>query len=357
MLRLSLLAVMVFCLTVSEPAHAGQPTVSNLVAQQQGGTEIVQITYNLAESGGLPCWIWVQVDRDNLGSWIVPVHALTGDVGAGILPGNGKTIHWNAGLDYDHQYIPITKVKVIAHSLLDGVPQDMVLVPAGTFTMGSSTVGGDAIPEHGIYLNEYWIDKYEVTNREYKVFCDATSREYPPDPSFAGMTNYFSNYPSYPVVNVYWADALAYAQWAGKRLPTEAEWERAAKGDTNNHIYPWGDNFNATIGGTIYHANTDQPGDSWPFTSPVGVFPTGVSPMGCYDMAGNVWEWTADYYSPSYYGSSPPNNPQGPETGTARVRRGGYAGSDHSFTRCSARNNFPPSSRSIYMGFRCARTP
>ncbi|MDP2322606.1 MAG: formylglycine-generating enzyme family protein [Gammaproteobacteria bacterium] len=339
------------------PARAGQPTVSNLVAQQQAGTEVVQITYNLSETEGLPCWIYVMVDRDNLGSWIVPVHALVGDVGPGILPGNGKTILWNAGADYDHQYIPITKVKVVAHSLVGGIPEDMVLVPAGSYTMGSSTVGGVAIPEHTVYLDAYWMDKYEVTNREYKVFCDATGRAYPPDPGFTGMINYFTNYPSYPVVMVYWTDALAYAQWAGKRLPTEAEWERAAKGAADNRLWPWGNTFNASIGGTLYHANITGIEDGWQYTSPVGSYPTGLSPAGCYDMAGNVWEWVNDWYLNTYYSSSPTNNPQGPVSGTYRVIRGGYWNHTSSYARCAYRNNSTPTSRDYSIGFRCARTP
>ena len=110
--------------------YAGEPTVSNVQANQMPGTEIVQITYNLAESENLPCWIFVFVDRDDWGSWNVPVYSLVGDVGPNIMPGNGKSIQWNAGLDYDHHYVPGCKVKVVAQSLEDGIPEDMVLVPA-----------------------------------------------------------------------------------------------------------------------------------------------------------------------------------------------------------------------------------
>jgi len=313
-----------FVLGGSSAALAGQPTVSNLVAQQQAGTEIVQITYNLAETAGLPCWIYVQVDRDNFGTWTVPAHALSGDVGPGIMPGSGKTILWNAGLDYDRHLVNITKVKVTAHSLVGGVPEGMVLVPAGTYTMGSTTVGGSAIPEHSVFLDAYWIDQYEVSNLEYKRFCDATSRSYPPDPGFSGMSGYFLNYPDFPVVNVNWADAVAYASWADKRLPTEAEWERAAKGGTDNRLWPWGNSFNANIGGVTVHANISGTEDGWTYTSPCGEFPTGVSPAGCYDMAGNVYEWVNDWYLNTYYSSSPTNNPQGPVSGTNRVVRCGW---------------------------------
>lgn len=359
MRRIHLWTTLLSAFWLCHAAMAGQPTVSNLVAQQQAGTEIVQITYNLSESEGLPCWIFVQVDRDNLGTWTVPVHALSGDVGPGILPGNGRSIQWNAGLDYDHQYIPVTKIKVVAHSLVNGVPQDMVLVPAGSFTLGSTAVGGDAIPEHTVNLDTYWIDKYEVTNLEYKRFCDATGRSYPPDPGFAGMADYFTSFPSYPVVNVYWTDALAYAQWTGKRLPTEAEWERAAKGSVDNRMWPWGDIYNDNIGGVTFHANSQDPGDGWLYTSPVGTYSTGVSPSGCYDMAGNVWEWCNDWYSNSYYSSSPLDNPLGPVTGTARVKRGGAwsSGSGSYYMRCALRAGSSTTNRDYEIGFRCAMNP
>ncbi|NQS98807.1 MAG: SUMF1/EgtB/PvdO family nonheme iron enzyme [candidate division Zixibacteria bacterium] len=291
--------IFLFSLTL----FAGTPTVSNVTASQLPGTEIVQITYDLEESEGLPCWIFVFVDRDDWGSWNVPVYSLIGDVGPNIMPGAGKSIQWNAGLDYDHHYVPNCVVKVVAQSLEDGVPEDMALIPAGEYTMGSSVVGGTAIPEHAVYLDAYWIDKYEVTNYEYKLFCDETGTSYPSDPGFSGMSNYFINYPDYPVVKVTWYNAQAYATWAGKRLLTEAEWERAAKGTTNqtNRLWPWGDSFNALIGGTTYHANITGTEDGWQYTAPVGTFPTGVSPAGCYDMAGNVWEWCSDWYDSGYY--------------------------------------------------------
>ena len=287
----------------------------------------------------------------------MPVYSLTGDVGPNIMPGTGKSIQWNAGLDYDHHYVPNCVVKVVAQSLENGVPQDMVLVPAGEYTMGSNTVGGTAVPEHTVYLDAFWIDKYEVTNREYRAFCDATTRAYPSDPGWGSMPNYFTNYPDYPVVNVSWYDAEAYATWAGKRLPTEAEWERAAKGNLDNRLWPWGDDFGALIGGTTYHANISGGGDGWTYTAPVGTFPTGVSPPGCYDMAGNVWEWCNDWYDSGYYSISPVYNPPGPVSGSGRVIRGGSWGDSSSYARCAARYNFDPAYRNINIGFRCARTP
>ena len=336
---------------------AGTPTVSNVTASQMPGTEIVQITYNLAETENLPCWIFVFVDRDALGMWFVPVYSLVGDVGAGVIPGTNKSIQWNAGIDYDHHYIADCRVRVIAHSLEDGVPSDMVLIPAGEFTMGNSTVGGSAVPEHDVYLDAYWIDKYEVTNYEYKLFCDETGHSYPSDPGFSGMPNYFTNYPDYPVVKVSWYDAQDYANWAGKRLLTEAEWERAAKGNQDNRLWPWGNDFSVYIGGTQYHANISGSDDGWVNTSPVGTFPTGISPAGCYDMAGNVWEWCNDWYDSGYYSSSPYYNPPGPASGSYRVLRGGAWFNFSSYARCAYRYYFYPTTQYTHYGFRCARTP
>ncbi|MCX6601608.1 MAG: SUMF1/EgtB/PvdO family nonheme iron enzyme [bacterium] len=224
----------------------------------------------------------------------------------------------------------------------------MVLIPAGEFTMGRVDV---ATPVHQVYLDAYYMDIYVVTNSQYKAFCDATSRAYPDDPGFPGMSNYFTNaaYVNYPVVKVDWYDAGAYASWAGKRLPTEAEWERAAKG-TDNRLYPWGDTWVAT------NANIwDNPADGYTYTSPVGNYPSGISPAGCYDMTGNVWEWCHDWYAA--YPSDYQTNPQGPPTGLSRIIRGGCWFSNSASARCAYRNYDDPTRVSIGLGFRCSRTP
>lgn len=332
--------------------YAGEPTVSNVSAIQRVGTEIVEITYDLSETEGLPCWVFVLVDRDGLDTWAIPVYSLVGDVGPDVTPSSGKYIEWDAGSDYDHAYSPGTVVKVVAHSLVNGVPEDMILVPAGEFIMGSSVVGGESIPEHAVYLDAYWIDKYEVTNHEYKRFCDTTGRVYPTDPGFADLPNYFLDYPDYPVIRVTWYDAHDYAAWSGKRLPTEAEWERAAKGNTDNRLWPWGDTFDPQ------RANTNQAGDGWTFTCPVNSFSNGVSPTGCFSMAGNIWEWVSDWIDSDYYSSSPYANPQGPVTGGAKVFRGGSYGHSAAEAGCAYRHSYhSPETVRDYLGFRCARTP
>jgi formylglycine-generating enzyme required for sulfatase activity len=188
---------------------------------------------------------------------------------------------------------------------------EMVLIPAGEFEMGSNDSSGEK-PMHTVYLDAFYIDKYEVTNAQYKKFIDETSHR---KPGYWKEPNYDA--PNQPVVDVSWDDAKAYADWAGKRLPTEAEWEKAARGGLRGKSYPLGD--------TLTHddANYDGTGgqDQWSYTSPVGSFsPNGY---GLYDMAGNVWEWCADWYDKNYYANSPRQNPMGPSSGQYRVYRGG----------------------------------
>jgi sulfatase modifying factor 1 len=191
----------------------------------------------------------------------------------------------------------------------DGAP--MVLIPAGDFQMGSND-SDDEKPVHTVYLDAFYIDIYEVTNAQYKKFMDATKYK---EPNYWNDSKF--NAPNHPVVGVRWNDAVAYTKWAGKRLPTEAEWEKAARGGLVGKKYPWGDNL------THDDANYSGTGgkDKWVNTSPVGSFaPNGY---GLYDMAGNVWEWCADWYDSKYYASSPKSNPKGPSSGERAVLRGG----------------------------------
>ena len=225
----------------------------------------------------------------------------------------------------------------------------MVLVPAGEFTMGSPTGDPDERPPHQVYLDSFLIDTYEVTVGQYGAFLQETGNHPPSD--WKAM-NQFSHQKR-PVSNVDWADAAAYCKWAGKRLPTEAEWEKAARG-TDGRLYPWGNEPP-----TPRHANYEQAGsNSHGALAPVGSFEAGKSPYGLYDMAGNAWEWVSDWYDHGYYQASPPKNPEGPPTGGFKVIRGGSWNSSSRVLRSSDRYWDPPSFRSQYFpGFRCVKKP
>ena len=235
---------------------------------------------------------------------------------------------------------------------ISGAP--MVFVAAGEFTMGG--IDRDTSPAHTVYLDAFWIDKYEVTNALYKKCVDAggcKSRQgslgEPSHESSAMRLNYFENpqFANYPVIEVSWDDANKFCAWAGKRLPTEAEWEKAARG-TDRRVYPWGDTFDKT------KLNF---GDSSPLigdTSEVVRYPSGASPYSALDMAGNVWEWVADWYDADYYANSPKDNPKGPTQGSARGLRGG-SWSSTTGIRTTDRFYLAPTRYANDIGFRCAQ--
>ena len=221
----------------------------------------------------------------------------------------------------------------------------MVLIPAGSFTMGKNSAGiTDWQPEHKVKVDSFYIDKYEVTNRQYHEFCTKTGN---PLPEFWGspIVKCSLEYPDHPVVGISFSDAMKYAQWARKRLPTEAEWEYAARGGLPDSNYPWGNQIDSTL--VNY-------GKKYKTTLKVGTFKS--NGYGLYDMGGNVWEWTMDNYGHDYYAESPLNNPKGPSTGRFKVIRGG---SWHSGAMCIQnyyRNGLSPSWVDFAVGFRCAKS-
>ncbi len=222
----------------------------------------------------------------------------------------------------------------------------MVLVPAGEFTMGS-TMGDDEKPVHRLYLNAFYMDKYEVTVGQYAKYLGVTGMEEPSDWDIMNQPQHSKR----PVVNINWSDAATFCKWAGKRLPTEAEWEKAARG-TDGRTYPWGNEAPTRL-----HANFGKKDwDNHMALVPVGSFEMGKSPYGIYDLAGNAWEWVNDWYDHDYYKKSPAKNPQGPTKGQSRVVRGGSWLYVPDFLRTSFRFNAEPSGRQFGYGFRCAKT-
>ncbi|MBI4489948.1 MAG: formylglycine-generating enzyme family protein [Deltaproteobacteria bacterium] len=220
----------------------------------------------------------------------------------------------------------------------------MVLIPPGEFWMGSEDGDSDEKPRRRLYLDAFYIDKYEVTNALYRKFMEATGRQ---APSYWNNSNF--NGPNQPGVGLTWYDAEAYCRWAGKRLPTEAEWEKAARG-TDGRKYPWG-NEEPDGNKANYGRNLGK-------TAPVGSYLSGVSPYGVHDMAGNVWEWVADWYGSTYYRRALDRNPKGPESGQYRVLRGGSWYESSSQSRSSRRFSFNPKIRGFgfdIIGFRCAQ--
>ena len=235
---------------------------------------------------------------------------------------------------------------------------DLCLIPAGTFTMGSAEDLPNEAPVHKIYLDAYYIGKTEVTNAEYYPFwveSGGTNSEHTPvsyGGEFGTWPHIAETRPNHPVIGVAYDSAVAYAKWRGMRLPTEAEWEKAARG-VKARRWPWGNTFVQRIKNTTIHANVWK--QSGTQLQPVGTYPTGVSPYGAYDMAGNVWEWVSDWYSETFYRHSPDRNPKGPAVGSRRVVKGGSWLNPEVLARCSTRIGQHPAIGTSFIGFRLAR--
>jgi len=223
----------------------------------------------------------------------------------------------------------------------------MVSIPAGEFTMGSQDGDPDERPVHKVHVDAFSMDVYEVTVGQYAAFLQAKAIDQPSDWKTMNQPAHQKR----PVANVDWADAAAYCKWVGKRLPTEAEWEKAARG-TDGRLYPWGNDPPTPL-----HANfgkTDW--NNHGVLAPIGTFEEGKSPYGIYDMAGNVWEWVSDWYDYNYYKTSPLQNPTGPSSGGTKVIRGGAWNSSPRAMRSANRSLISPTDQGLD-GFRCAKTP
>jgi formylglycine-generating enzyme required for sulfatase activity len=233
----------------------------------------------------------------------------------------------------------------------------MRYVPAGAFTIGNPPGGGDEEPQHSVTLDPFWIDGIEVSNAQYRQ-CVEVGTCRAPTSCFVGTPTFDDpSKAGHPVVCVSWDDARAYCQWARARLPTEAEWEKAARG-TDGRKYPWGDSFDGTKANLCdrnceYDWADGSVDDGNARTAPVGSYAAGASPYGVLDMVGNVMEWVQDWYGSEYYGHSPTHNPLGPGSGRYRVPRGGswHALSGH--VRSAFRGRRYQHGRDGDYGFRC----
>ena len=273
-------------------------------------------------------------------------------------------------------------------SAKDGM--ELLLVPEGEFLMGSaaddSVAYNDEMPQRTVYLDAFWIDKTEVTNAMFTIFVNETGYQTDAEEVGTGFTydrseenwigteganwqhpdgpeSGITGMENHPVVQVTWYDAQAYCEWAGRRLPTEAEWEKAARG-TDGRKHPWGSdpveqhlvNFaDYNFPAKWAHESMD---DGYYQTSPVGSYPEGASPVGALDMVGNAWEWVADWYDDQYYKQedTPTRNPTGPAEGFARGLRGGSYSNAMRWTRTSYRGGRDPSTADMGFGFRCAQS-
>ncbi len=394
---LSLLAL----LTLAFPSWAAPPVVSNVTASQRAGTKLVDIYYTVSDADGDAQNIQVQVSADGGLTYTIPCVTLSGNVGAGVTPGTNRHIVWNAGTDWNGQFVPSTKVRVTAN---DGTtpppPPGMVYIPAGTFQMGDNfnEIGTDTLPVHNVYVSGFFMDQTEVSKELWQaVLTWSTGHGYDVSQgAFAGAGHPVYGASWYSVAKwcnarsekegltpVYYTDDSQTAvyrsgtvvigntkvKWSanGYRLPTEAEWEKAARGGSLGLRYPWGDSIDGS------QANYSDSGD--PFdengraTTPCGYYngaqtPAGVdmaNNYGLYDMAGNVFEWCWDWHAGDFYGDPSANtDPHGPETGSHRIVRGGSYSSASSYLRIALRSATLPTSSSgssipTYHGLRCAR--
>jgi formylglycine-generating enzyme len=238
------------------------------------------------------------------------------------------------------------------HSTAERDPVPMVVVPGGPFLMGSRHGQGrdDERPQRLLDIDTFAIDAMEVTNARYLAFVEATGHRRPPNPYGDGVLTVSAGIEQLPVVQVTWHDAADYCQWAGKRLPTEAEWEKAARG-ADGRIYPWGNEPPSPE-----RSNYEREWDDAKTLRTVGTTPGGRSPYGVHDMAGNAREWVQDWYAPDSYKSAADRNPQGPDRGILKVIRGGSWHSPVADITTSARGRGGFALQTHGTGFRCARS-
>ena len=295
---------------------------------------------------------------------LLPLLVLMGSCGK--KPERAKTVESKPTVE-EHQVKSGTKAGEKTTNPIDGAV--MVWIPSGEFRMGTSdeelnssvmsrhpdwipTFYDLEKPQHTVNVDGFWMYKYEVTVKQYRAFCRATNQMMPSAPEWGWKDDH-------PIVDVTWQQAMDYAKWAGGTLPTEAQWEKGARG-TDARIYPWGNSWDKT-------RCANSAGKHMQATRPVGSYPNGAGPYGTMDMAGNAWEWCYDWAENNYYSTSPHDNPTGPASPTQvimgkvvarRAMRGGsWYNDDAGYFRCSAREGGEPEITDNTSGFRCVVVP
>lgn len=392
-------AVFLFVLSLLS-AVAAPPVVSNVRASQRAGTHYVDIYYNVSDAdGNSPLTVYVHISADGGATWNVPVFTLAGAVGPGVTPGNDRHIVWSAGVDWPGQFNSQCRVRVVADDhTAPPPPAGMAYIPAGAFQMGDSFNEGGTRerPRHTVFVSAFFMDKTLVTGELWLTVCAWGEDNAGYDlnaGSFKGANHPIHSINWYDTVKwcnarseregltpCYYTDAglkqiyktgqtAPYVKWNanGYRLPTEAEWEKAARGGLSGRRFPWGDTITHSqanyysqtsyaydLSPTRGHHPTWATGDG-PYTSPVDAFPP--HGYGLHDMAGNLWEWCWDWYDANWYANSQAtqDNPRGPVSGTSRLLRGGDWDFAASYARCAYRVGFTPSGAGDDFGFRCLR--
>ena len=354
----------------SQP-HPQQPTQDTTLIQKPSSPDLWRtLRSKISSPGGIIAIVLLIVGIGYLGSRLFPLAPTKTTTPASPLAVTLRPMETiRLATQITTSFHPVTQVPVTFAPLVTvgkAIPiaslaptmvykEQMVLIPAGSFVMGFEGGDGDEKPSHSVILQEYYIDKFEVTNSQYRLCVSGNVCKPPSLFSSSTRSNYFNNpsYDNYPVIYVSWDDARTYCEWFGARLPTEAEWEKAARGGLDGKIYPWGDENPSCDRGAANGANFG--GCTSLDTIIVENF--GANGYGIYDMAGNVWEWVADWYESSYYNYTPSDNPLGPQSGITKVIRGGRWSSTVGGLRVAGRNNAYPSDSTEYGGFRCASYP